>query len=76
MRWTTVGLCVLTLAAGAGCMGAFGQQGRLGRAMNKDLRESYLQQRTCPKEIWNQICAEDAENGDELSEDCIEACFE
>lgn len=72
MRWMTAGLCALCLVGMTGCAGTYGVHGRLGRAMRKDLKENYLQQRTCPKEVWDKLC----EEGEELSEECIEACFE
>lgn len=68
MRWTTAGLCALSLVGTLGCPHAFGRGGTIDRAMRKDLKER-LKNGGCTLDQFDRVCAE----GKDL-EECLDQC--
>jgi hypothetical protein len=70
MRWFQVNAVVLAAVALAGCPSEFGKEGRIGKAVEKDVREQ-LNLVECTEEYMKKVC-EGPEQDDFLCEQCRE----
>ncbi|XXF78276.1 hypothetical protein P2318_00530 [Myxococcaceae bacterium GXIMD 01537] len=68
MQWRGAGLGMLSLIAMTGCPEDFGKEGRIDRAVHRDVRERL--QQNCSWEDFTAKCRP----GREQSKECIEAC--
>lgn len=68
MRWRTAGLCALSLAVMTGCPEEFGKEGRINRAVHKDVMELY--RKHCSADELLLFCGGAKKN----SPECIRAC--
>ena len=68
MRRPTAVLCALSLVALTGCPEEFGIEGRVNKAVRKDVKASI------PKKCTDQQYRDFCDDGRELSKECRETC--
>jgi hypothetical protein len=55
MRWLQVNAVVLVAVALAGCPSEFGKDGRIGKAVEKDVNEKFKRDE-CTEEYMEEVC--------------------
>lgn len=68
MRWPTAGLWALSLVTLTGCPEEFGKNGRINKAVHKDVMA--MLRENCSNEELAKFCPQ----GAELSDECLERC--
>lgn len=67
MRWRTICVCAVSLVAMTGCPEEFGKNGRINKAIHKNLMER-LQKKCMPAQI-HELCMDE-----ETYEECLKRC--
>lgn len=68
MRGPTAALCVLSLLVLSGCVEDFAKNGRIDKAVHKDVME--MLRKNCTEKQLQQFCP----LTDELSQECLNRC--
>ena len=65
MRWLQAVVAVLSVTATTGCPSEFGREGRIAKAVHKDVQEHHLYITGCSEAVRKRVCASGKENSDE-----------
>jgi hypothetical protein len=63
MRWLQAGVIVLSALVMTGCPSEFGKEGRIAKAVRKDMQETLIIRR-CSPERRQEVCQNGQENSD------------